>query len=70
MNTIGLFFFISLVFSPLAAAMAYIITYEEYKKHLRKPQAVKQSLQMALFAFLVFMSIGIIVGFIFSNGIQ
>lgn len=68
MDTIGLFFFISLVFSPLAAAMSFIITFEEYKKHLKKPQAVKQSLQTAIFAFLVFMIIGVIAGFVISKG--
>ena len=69
MNTIGLFFFISLIFSPLAAAMAFIVTYEEYKKHLRKPQAIKQSLNTAVFTFFVFMMIGVVVGLVLSRGI-
>lgn len=67
MNSIGLFFFISLTFSPLAAASAFLITYEEYKKHVKPRQAVKHALHMAFFTFFVFMAIGVIAGFFFSN---
>lgn len=69
MRTISLFFFISLVFSPLAAAMAFIITYEEYKKQMKKPQALKHAGEVAFFTFLVFMGIGVAVGYIVSKGI-
>ncbi len=70
MNSIGLFFFISLTFSPLAAACAFLITYEEYKKHVRKPEAIKYSLQMAFFTFVVFVAMGVLAGFFFSKSFQ
>lgn len=67
MNAIGLFFFISLTFSPLAAACAFLITYEEYKKHVKQRQAVSHALQMAFFTLLIFIVIGVVAGAIFSN---
>lgn len=70
MNSIGLFFFISLTFSPLAAVCAFLITYEEYKMHLSKRKAILQSLEMGLFTFIVFVIIGILAGYLFSKGFQ
>lgn len=70
MNSIGLFLFISLTFSPLAAACAFLITYEEYKKHVKQRQAVMHALQMALFTFLIFMALGVVAGFFFGKVFQ
>ena len=67
-NSISLFFFIGLIFSPLAAACAFIITYEEYKHHLiDKKQVFKHSFQMAVFTFMIFLAISLVTGFFFSN---
>lgn len=46
---------IALVFSPFAAAIAFIITYMEYSKHLvDKARVMKKALGMALVAFVFF----------------
>ena len=70
MDTIGLFFFISLVFSPFAEAIAFLITYDEYVKHISKKQALRHGLEMAFFTFIIFVILGIIAGLIFRKGIQ
>jgi ABC-type sulfate transport system permease component len=62
----SLYFFISLVFSPFAAAMAYIITYEEYKKFSTKKKAMRHSFEMAGFTAVVFIVIGTLGGFLFQ----
>ncbi len=49
---------IALVFAPLAAAIAFIITYEEYSKHLAdKRKVLKISLRMALVTFAFFLTV-------------
>lgn len=40
---------VGLAFAPLAAAMAFVITYEEWSHHgLSRADLIKRSLQMAL----------------------
>jgi len=49
-------FVIALVFSPFAAAIAFVITYSEYAKHfVDKKKALKKALGMALVAFIFFL---------------
>lgn len=51
-----LVFVIALVFSPFAAAIAFVITYSEYAKHfVDKKKALKKALGMALVAFIFFL---------------
>lgn len=51
-----LVFFIALVFSPFAAAIAFAITYAEYSKHfVDKKKVLKRALRMALVAFVFFL---------------
>lgn len=57
----------TIVFSPFAGIIAYIITYDEYIHHLDKPEARSQALQMAFFTFFVFIAVGIISGWAFNQ---
>jgi len=53
---IKLIFFIALIFSPFAAAIAFIITYAEYSKHLvDKRRVLRISLRAALVALVFFL---------------
>jgi hypothetical protein len=43
---------LGLIFAPLAAVMAYVITYEEWSRHqLPHEQVVRHSMEVALIAF-------------------
>jgi hypothetical protein len=49
-------FFMALVFAPLAAAAAFVITYAEYAKHfVDKRQVLKRSLKTALVTLVFFL---------------
>lgn len=53
-----LIFTVALVFAPIAAAIAFIITYEEYSKHLvDKRKALTLSLRMALTTLAFFLTV-------------
>jgi len=54
-------FVIGLFFSFMAAIMAYIITYREYLHHyLDKRDTFRTAMKSAIFAFLVFLAISIL----------
>lgn len=56
---------ISITLSFLAALMAYVITYEEYRHHFcDKPQVMKAALKAAGFAFVFFLGLGVMLGLI------
>ncbi|MBI4492836.1 MAG: hypothetical protein HY690_08605 [Chloroflexi bacterium] len=60
---------IGLAFSPIAAAMAFLITYEEWSHHqLPRAEVLKRSCQMAgvtlLFFLLVSLAIGLWVSYL------
>jgi len=67
MQTPFLFFFLSLVFSPFASAIAFIITYEEYTKHIRKREAMRQAIETALFTSIVFIVLVTVAGIFFNE---
>jgi hypothetical protein len=68
MNPVAaLIFSATITFSPLAAIIAYIITYDEYSHHLDRKSAKKQSLQSAFFTFIVFIIAGLLSGYIFNT---
>jgi hypothetical protein len=54
-----------IIFSPIAALMAFLITYEEYSHHYpdRGP-AIREALRMSIVTLLVFLVLGIAVSFI------
>jgi len=54
-------FLIGLIFSVLAAISAFIITYREYLHHyLDKRDTFRTAMKSAIFAFLVFLAISIL----------
>ena len=65
----NIFFFISLIFAPIAGVCAYIITYEEYKHHFDHKKAIIHSLEIAILTVLVFIAIGFIIGVLFHKGL-
>jgi hypothetical protein len=60
----------TITFSPFAAIIAYIITYDEYQHHLDKKSAKKQALQSAFFTFVVFIIVGLLSGYMFNSYIN
>ena len=54
-----------IIFSPIAALMAYLITYAEYSHHYpdRGP-VIREALRTAIVTLLVFLVLGIAVSFI------
>lgn len=67
MGSLLTFILIGAIFSPLAGAMAFLITYEEYKHHyIDKKEPIRASLRASAFAFLVFMLISLLIGFTLS----
>jgi len=66
-----LFFFIGIVFSPLAAACAFIITYGEYSHHYpTKKEPLRLAWEAAIFTFIAFMLIFLGAGFFISKSIS
>jgi hypothetical protein len=56
---------IGLVFSPIAAIMAFLIAYEEYSRHYAdKKTPAKLSLEAGAVAFAVFILISLLVGLV------
>lgn len=61
---------LGLVFSPIAAAMAFLITYEEYRHHYPgRREPLEQGLRAAVVTFVVFMLVALVVGFVFASGV-
>jgi uncharacterized membrane protein len=55
-------------FGFVGSIMAFIIAYDEYRRHFRdKGKPIWMALEMAVLAFLVFVALSIIVGFVLSN---
>ena len=55
-------FFLWLIFSPIAGFMAYLITYEEYRRHFpERGRAIRESLRTAVATLLIFLVLGLIV---------
>jgi len=53
-------FSIAAILSPLAAASAFLITYEEYRHHYPDKQSVlRAALRAAVFTLLVFLFLGL-----------
>ena len=56
---------ITVILSPLAAIMAFLITYEEYKRHYpEKRKVLKKSLEMAFFTLIFFLALGVLLAII------
>jgi hypothetical protein len=56
---------ITAIFSPLAAVMAFLITYEEYKHHFpEKVKVGKKALETAVFTLAFFIVLGLLLAII------
>jgi len=68
MEIFKLFLIIGMVFSPIAAIMAFIITYEEYRRHYNEKQKpFRIALNSAIVTFIVFMLISVLGGILFAQ---
>ena len=57
-------------FSSIAGLAAFLISYEEYSRHYRnKREALRLSLKTAIFAFIVFLTLAIIIGFLIDRSL-
>jgi len=60
---------LGIVFSSVAALMAFLITYGEYSRHfMAKTRALKISIETASVIFVLFFAIAIVAGFVLSRG--
>jgi len=70
MDGIRISIFIGLVFSPLAALMAFLMTYNEYSHHYSDNKIpLKRSIEAGVFTFIVFMIISALIGWFLSRGL-
>ena len=54
---------IGLIFSPIGAVMAFLITYEEYTHHYADQRKIfRQAVKTAVFTFFVLLAVTIIAG--------
>jgi hypothetical protein len=68
MKFVSLSVAIALIFSPLASAMAFIITYGEYLHHYPdKKQPMKLAIEAALVAFAFFIGLSFLIGFLLAD---
>jgi hypothetical protein len=59
---------IGIIFAPLAAAMAFIITYGEYTHHYSdKKMPLKLATEAAITTFIVFGIISLVIGLVIGN---
>jgi len=57
---------IGLVFSPIAATMAFLITYGEYSHHYSdRKMPLKLAMEAAIMTFVLFLAISSLVGLVF-----
>ena len=58
-------------FSFIAGLAAFLISYEEYSRHYKdKRKAFQLSLKTAIFAFMVFLILAIIIGFFIDRALS
>lgn len=56
---------IAATFSPIAAIMAFSITYQEYRLHFpEKGKAIKKAFETAIFTLAFFLALGVILAII------
>jgi hypothetical protein len=64
-------FILWLVFSPIAALMAFLITYGEYSHHYAdRGPVLREALRTGLFTLTVFLVLGLIVSFILPRALK
>lgn len=66
----GLYILFGITFGSLAAVMAFLITYSEYRKHKLQPQRLwTEALSSAALAFIVFFVVAVVFGSWVSSSI-
>ena len=61
-------YFIGVLFSPLATLVTFLIFYDEYSHHYSgRKEPLKIALEAAVFTFIVFVILGILVGLALSQ---
>jgi len=64
---LSLYVVIGIMFGSIAGLMAFIITWREYERHkFTDKRLFKESFQTAIFAFLIFLALSILTGFILT----
>jgi len=59
---------IGIVFGFIAALMAFVITWHEYEKHkFTGKRLFRQAFQAAIFTFIVFLLLSLLVGFFLAH---
>ena len=59
---------VGIVFGFIAALMAFVITWHEYEKHkLTGKRLFKEAFQSAIFTFIVFLLLSLLVGFLLAR---
>ena len=60
---------VGLIFSPIGALMAFLITYDEYQRHFPgKKEPLMHAIQSGLITLFVFMIISFVIG-LFMNSV-
>jgi len=68
MDLFTMLFVIGTSFSLIAAVMAFLISYEEYRKHfIDRRKTLAMSLQSAAVIMVFFVVVTLIIAFVFSN---
>lgn len=63
-------FTLGIIFGFIASVMAYLITYNEYQKHqFPRSKLIKVSLESAIFTFIFFLILSVILGYLFTNNL-
>jgi hypothetical protein len=61
-------FVLSLIFCPLAALCAFLITFDEYSHHYpNKRKPFQLALEAAIYTFIFFLFISLLIGFFISK---
>jgi ABC-type antimicrobial peptide transport system permease subunit len=70
MDGIKIAVLIGLIFSPLAAFLAFLLTYNEYSHHYSdNKMPMKHSIEAGVFTFIVFMIISVLIGWVLNRGL-
>ena len=68
MNIYKILILIGGVFGLLGAGIAYLITFNEYKRRdIRGKSAAREATEVAIFAFVFFVILSVALGYIFSK---
>jgi hypothetical protein len=63
-----LFILFGLIFSPLAGAMAFLITYDEYSRHhLERRRVILMSLRTGIVSLSIIFTLLVAAGFLFGQ---